>query len=66
MGHSYGKGLMQIISYGHDGIFGQSKPAMMSDGLWQVVRMCWAMNPTRRPSMAEVNGMLARMRENSR
>jgi hypothetical protein len=66
MGHSYGKGLMQIIGHGHDGIFGESKPPMMSDGLWGVVRMCWAMDPSQRPSMAEVNGMLAMMRKDSR
>ncbi|KIM71575.1 hypothetical protein PILCRDRAFT_830261 [Piloderma croceum F 1598] len=66
MRYSYGKGLMQIIDHGHDSIFGESKPATMSDGLWEVVRMCWAMDPSQRPSMAEVNGMLAMMREDSR
>jgi hypothetical protein len=59
MGHSYGKGVMQIMGHGHDGIFGESKPAMMSDGILEVVRMCWAIEPFQRPSMAEVNGMLA-------
>jgi hypothetical protein len=61
--HSYGKGLVQIINRGHDGIFGELKPELMSDDLWEVVRMCWAKNPFQRPSMAEVDGMLVRMRE---
>ncbi|KIM81277.1 hypothetical protein PILCRDRAFT_821747 [Piloderma croceum F 1598] len=61
--HSYGKGLMQIIGHGHGGIFGEIKPEAMSDDLWEVVRMCWAMDPTRRPSMEEVDGMLAGMHE---
>jgi hypothetical protein len=63
--HSYGKGLLQIIERGHDGIFGQLKPEAMSNDLWEVVRMCWAVDPSRRPSMAEVNGMLVRMREDN-
>jgi len=64
--HSYGKGLVQIINHGHDGIFGDSKPAMMSDDLWEIVRMCWAKDPSQRPSMLEVKGMLERMREDGR
>jgi hypothetical protein len=62
--HSYGKGLVQIINHGHDGIFGELKPDAMSDDLWEIVRMCWAVDPSQRPSMAEINRMLARMREN--
>jgi len=54
---------MQIINHGHDGVFGELKPAAMSNDLWEIVRMCWAMDPSQRPSMAEVDGMLARMRE---
>jgi hypothetical protein len=61
--HSYGKGLMQIVNHGHDGIFGELKPEAMSNDLWEVVRMCWAVDPTRRPSMEEVDGMLAKVRE---
>jgi hypothetical protein len=64
--HSYGKGLVQIINHGHDGIFGELKPELMSDDLWEMVRMSWAVDPSQRPSMAEVNGMLARMREDSK
>ncbi|KIM85831.1 hypothetical protein PILCRDRAFT_817062 [Piloderma croceum F 1598] len=64
--HSYGNGIVQIINHEHDGIFGGSKPAMMSDGLWEIVRMCWARDPFQRPSMAEVHGMLGRMREGDR
>jgi hypothetical protein len=59
----YGKSLVQIINHGHDRIFGELKPELMSDDLWEVVRMCWAKNPFQRPSMAEVDGMLVRMRE---
>ncbi|KIM81282.1 hypothetical protein PILCRDRAFT_8950 [Piloderma croceum F 1598] len=62
--HSYGKGLVQIINHDHDGIFGELKPESMSDDLWEVVRMCWAVDSSQRPSMAEVDGMLARMRNN--
>jgi hypothetical protein len=62
--HSYGKGPVQIVNNGHDGIFGELKPDVMSDDLWEVVRMCWAVDPSQRPSMVEVNGMLARMHEN--
>jgi hypothetical protein len=64
--HSYGKGLVQIINHGHDGIFGELKPDAMSNDLWEIVRMCWAVDPSRRPSMAEVDEMLARMREDSK
>jgi hypothetical protein len=61
--HSYGKGLVQIINRGHDGIFGELKPDAMSDDLWEIVRMCWAVDPSQRPSMTEVDAMLARMHE---
>jgi hypothetical protein len=61
--HSYGKGLLQIVNYGHDGIFGELKPEAMSDDLWEIVRICWAVDPSQRPSMTEFDGMLARMRE---
>jgi hypothetical protein len=54
--HSYGKGLVQIISHGHDGIFGEWKPDAISNDLWDVVRMCWAVDPAQRPSMEEVMG----------
>jgi hypothetical protein len=66
MRHWYGKGIMQVIGHGHDGIFGETKPKMMSDGLWEIVRMCWAMDRSQRPSMAVINGKLARMREAGR
>jgi len=59
--HSYGRDLMQIINEGHDGIFGKCKPEEMSDGLWEMIRKCWEMDPSRRPSMSEVDGMLAKM-----
>jgi hypothetical protein len=62
--HYYGKGLVQIVNRGHDGIFGELKPDAMSDDLWEIVRMCWAVDHSQRPSMAEVEGMLARMHEN--
>jgi hypothetical protein len=55
---------VQIVNRGHDGIFGELKPDGMSDDLWEIVRMCWAVDPSQRPSMAEVEGMLARMHEN--
>jgi hypothetical protein len=55
---------MEIVNHGHDGIFGELKPDAMSNGLWEVVRMCLAKDPSQRPSMAEVDGMLARMRDN--
>lgn len=61
--HSYGKGLVQIVNYGHDGIFGELKPEAMSNDLWEIVRICWAADPSQRPSMEEVYGMLARMHE---
>jgi serine/threonine protein kinase len=57
--HSYGNRLVQIIHQGHDGIFGRSKPAKMSDSLWQIIRMCWAMDPSHRPSMVEIEGELS-------
>jgi hypothetical protein len=60
---SYGKRLVQIVNHGHDSIFGGLKPDLMSNGLWEVVRMCWAVDPARRPSMEEVDGMLVKMRE---
>jgi hypothetical protein len=62
--HSYGKGLVQIVNHGHDGIFGELKPDVMSDDLWEIVQMCWAVDPSQRLSMAEVEGMLVRMHEN--
>jgi hypothetical protein len=62
----YGKGIVQIVDRGHDGIFGELKPDGMSDDLWEIVRMCWAVDLSQRPSMAEVEGMLARMHENKK
>jgi hypothetical protein len=64
--HSYGKGLVQIINHGHDGMFGELKPESMGNDLWEIVRMSWAVDPSQRPSMAEVNGMLVRTREDSK
>jgi hypothetical protein len=55
---------VQIVNHGHDGIFGELKPDAMSNKLWEVVRMCLAKDPSQRPSMAEVDLMLASMREN--
>jgi len=59
--HSYGRGLMWIVHQGHDGIFGNSKPAEISDKLWEIVRMCWTMDASQRPSMSEVEQKLGRM-----
>jgi hypothetical protein len=61
--HSYGMGLVQIVNHGHDGIFGELKPEAMSNDLWEIVRICWAVDPSQRPSMEEVYGMLERMHE---
>jgi len=61
--HSYGKYLKQITDQGHDGIFGNFKPTKMSDGLWEIIRMSWAIDPFHRPSMVEVEGKLRRMHE---
>jgi hypothetical protein len=61
-----GKNIIQIIDHGHDGIFGESKPEMMGDDLWEMVRMCWTMDCSQRPSMAMINGKLARMLEAGR
>ena len=61
--HSYGKGLMQIMTQGHDEIFGRFKPAEMNDELWKIIRMCWVMDPSRRPSMIEVEARLRTMRK---
>jgi hypothetical protein len=55
---------VQIVNHGHDGIFLELKPDAMGNELWKVVRMCLAKDPSQRPSMAEVDGMLARMRDN--
>ena len=55
---------MQIINHGHNGIFGELKPDAMSNELWEVVRMCLAKDPSQRPSMAEVDLMLARIHKN--
>jgi hypothetical protein len=63
---SYGKGLVEIVNHGHDGIFGELKPEAMSNNLWEVVRMCWAVDPSRRPSMEEVDEMLVRMCKDSK
>jgi hypothetical protein len=54
---------MQIADQGHGGIFGNSKPAEMSDELWEIIRVCWAMDPSQRPPMAEVEGQLGSMLE---
>ena len=54
---------MQIVDHGHDGIFGELKLDAMSNELWEVVQMCLAKDSSQRPSMAEVDGMLARMCE---
>ncbi|KIM86951.1 hypothetical protein PILCRDRAFT_4198 [Piloderma croceum F 1598] len=62
--HFYGKGIVQIVNHGHDGIFRELKPDAMCNELWKVVRMCLAKDPSQRPSMAEVDKMLAMVREN--
>ncbi|KIM72630.1 hypothetical protein PILCRDRAFT_829641 [Piloderma croceum F 1598] len=59
--HSYGKGLLQIVNHGHDGLFGELKPEAMSNDLWEVVRMCWAVDSSQRPSTEEVDGVLAKI-----
>jgi hypothetical protein len=56
--HSYGKGLIQIMDQGHDGIFGRFKPTEMDDELWETIRTCWAKDPSCRPSMVQVKAML--------
>ena len=61
--HSYGKGLIQIVDQGHDEIFGRFKPAEMDDELWKIIRTCWAMDPSRRPSMVEVEARLGNIRK---
>ena len=61
--HLYGKGLMQIVDQGHDGIFGRFKPAEMDDELWKIIRTCWAMDPSRRPTMVEVEARLGNIRK---
>ena len=58
---AYGKHLMQIVDQGHDGIFGNSKPAQMSDSLWEIIRLCWAIHPIDRPPMVEVESKLRKM-----
>ena len=61
--HSYGKGLMQIMGQGHNGTFGRFKPAEMNDELWKIIRTCWAMDPSCRPSMVEVENRLGNIRK---
>lgn len=46
--------LKDIVERGHLGIFGASKPAGMEEGLWKIVKMCWAQDPSQRLSMTEV------------
>lgn len=46
--------LLEIFERGHIGIFGACKPAGMGEGLWEIVKMCWAQDPSLRPSMADV------------
>ena len=58
---AYGKHLMQIVDQGHDGIFGNSKPAQMNDSIWEIIRLCWAMDPMDRPPMVDVEGKLRKM-----
>ncbi|KIM85771.1 hypothetical protein PILCRDRAFT_816977 [Piloderma croceum F 1598] len=59
--HSFGKGLMHIVERGHEGVFGNFKPVEMKDELWAMVRLCWTIDPSRRPSMSEVKDMLSRI-----
>jgi hypothetical protein len=59
--HSFGKGLTHIIERGHEGVFGNFKPVGMRDKLWAMVRLCWTIDPSRRPSMSEVKDMLSKM-----
>jgi serine/threonine protein kinase len=61
--HSYGKGLKQIMGQGHDGTFGRFKPAEMNEELWKIIRMCWAVDPSCRPSMIEVEARLGNIRK---
>lgn len=52
---------MQIVHQGHDGTFGSFKPTQMSNQLWEITRMCWALDPSQRPSIVEVEGNLSKM-----
>jgi hypothetical protein len=61
--HSYGKSIMRIIDQGHRRIFMSSKPAGMSDELWELIQMCWAIEPSERPPMSEVEGKLGKITE---
>jgi hypothetical protein len=61
--HSYGKGLIQIMDQGHDGIFGRFKPAEMDGELWETIRTCWAMKTSCRLSMVEVEARLGNIRK---
>ena len=59
--HSFGNGLMHIVERGHEGVLGNSKPVQMRDELWALIRLCWTIDPSRRPSMSEVKDILSRM-----
>ena len=48
--------IVEIGLYGHRRL---PKPDTMSDGLWEIIRCCWAYNPINRPAMEFVVGALA-------
>lgn len=56
--HSYAKALKLIVDHGHNGIFGNSKPIDMGDGLWKMLQVSWGRDPSGRPSMLEIENQL--------
>lgn len=46
--------LRQLVERGHIGVFGAHKPSGMEEDIWMIVKDCWALDPSQRPSMAEV------------
>lgn len=55
--YSCGKGVRAIVDQGCDQIF-KRKPIGMVDDLWEIVHICWARDPTMRPSMRQVDSKI--------
>jgi hypothetical protein len=56
------RGLMRVIDRGHLELPGP--PEGMSQDLWRLLNDCWATDPARRPTMAEIELQIRQMQHN--
>ena len=56
--HVPSRTIQRVIERGHGNLLSQSKPEALDGALWEVLGRCWALNPTSRPTMKEIESEL--------